>query len=143
MSDKLTNELLPCPFCGGPPYVHTMPRKKITQIRCSACGFGRGGAEKWNTRAQARANAQGEAVAIHYPDCWDTAAYPTVADALAEVYGSFKCSNDDNQHPDSLPDDDTCPHVMSKFATQLDCLQARDKWHRERISELRAHMGRK
>lgn len=26
---------------------------------------------------------------LHYPDCWDTAAYPTVYDALQEV---FRCS---------------------------------------------------
>lgn len=30
--------------------------------------------------------------ALHYPDCWDTAAYPTVLDAVLEV---FKCSNDE------------------------------------------------
>lgn len=33
--------------------------------------------------------------AIHYPECWDVAAYPTLADALSEVYHHFKCSNDD------------------------------------------------
>ena len=29
--------------------------------------------------------------AIHYPACWDTAAYPTMQDAMAEI-GAFKCS---------------------------------------------------
>lgn len=29
--------------------------------------------------------------AIHYPACWDTAAYPTVRDALTEI-AAFKCS---------------------------------------------------
>lgn len=33
--------------------------------------------------------------AIHYPECWDTAAYPTVLCALHEIYEWFKCSNDD------------------------------------------------
>lgn len=32
------------------------------------------------------------AAAIHYPDCWDTAAYSTLADALAAVYEHFRCS---------------------------------------------------
>ena len=29
----------------------------------------------------------------------------------------------------SASDTQTCPHVMSQFATQLDCLKARDEWH--------------
>jgi len=29
----------------------------------------------------------------------------------------------------SASDMQTCPHVMSQFATQLDCLKARDEWH--------------
>lgn len=32
------------------------------------------------------------AQAIHYPDCWDTAAYPTLGHALAGVYHHFQCS---------------------------------------------------
>jgi hypothetical protein len=32
------------------------------------------------------------AEAFHYPACWDTAAYPTLADALSAVYDRFKCS---------------------------------------------------
>jgi len=35
------------------------------------------------------------AKAIHYPECWDTAAYPTLESALAELFAWFKCSNDD------------------------------------------------
>jgi len=38
------------------------------------------------------------AAAIHYPECWDTAAYPTLEDAMAEIYAWFKCSNDDREH---------------------------------------------
>jgi len=34
------------------------------------------------------------AKAIHYPECWDTAAYPTLKSALEEVYASFKCSDE-------------------------------------------------
>lgn len=33
--------------------------------------------------------------AIHYPECWDTAAYPTVLCALEEIYAWFRCNNDD------------------------------------------------
>ena len=29
--------------------------------------------------------------AIHYPRCWDTMAYPTLADAVIEVYKAFRC----------------------------------------------------
>ena len=36
--------------------------------------------------------------AIHYPECWDTAAYPTLESALAEVYAAFRCTNEDT-HP--------------------------------------------
>lgn len=39
--------------------------------------------------------------AIHYPEHWDTAAYPTVADALAEVYADFKCT--DESHAADAP----------------------------------------
>ncbi len=29
---------------------------------------------------------------IHYPDCWDTMAYPTLEDALWEIIGHQECS---------------------------------------------------
>lgn len=41
------------------------------------------------------------AQAIHYPQCWDTAAYPTVKSALAEVHASFHCSECNPQPHDS------------------------------------------
>lgn len=31
------------------------------------------------------------AVLIHYPGCWDTAAYPTLEDAMLEVAAWSKC----------------------------------------------------
>lgn len=34
------------------------------------------------------------AQALHYPECWDTAAYPALSDALAAVYEHFKCSQE-------------------------------------------------
>ncbi|MGC8213264.1 DUF551 domain-containing protein [Ralstonia pseudosolanacearum] len=38
------------------------------------------------------------AAAIHYPGCWDTAAYPTIESALAETGENFQCTNDDCPH---------------------------------------------
>lgn len=42
-----------------------------------------------------RQNFEQVAKWIHYPECWDTAVYPTLADAMAEIAASFKCSNQD------------------------------------------------
>jgi len=36
-------------------------------------------------RDAARAAMAGIATHIHYPECWDTAAYPTVVDAVREI----------------------------------------------------------
>lgn len=33
-------------------------------------------------------------LAIHYPECWDTAAYPELHDALNEVKETFDCTNE-------------------------------------------------
>jgi hypothetical protein len=38
------------------------------------------------------------AQAIHYPDCWDQDAYPTLASALNELVSAFQCTNKDT-HP--------------------------------------------
>lgn len=38
------------------------------------------------------------AKAIHYPECWDTAAYPTVESALHEMTAEFQCANDHCAH---------------------------------------------
>ena len=38
---------------------------------------------------------------IHYPECWDTVAYPTLATALLEClafFRAFKCTNEDCPH---------------------------------------------
>lgn len=35
------------------------------------------------------------ASAIHYPECWDTAAYPTVESALSEVFAHYRCTEHD------------------------------------------------
>lgn len=43
-------------------------------------------------------DAKAIGLAIHYPDCWDTAAYPTLDSALAEIAAwgkAFRCTNDD------------------------------------------------
>lgn len=37
---------------------------------------------------------------IHYPECWDTGAYPTLADAVCEITG---CDPDQCTHPQDIP----------------------------------------
>ncbi|WP_179254799.1 hypothetical protein [Burkholderia sp. AU15512] len=39
------------------------------------------------------------AQAIHYPECWDTVAYPTVESALREVYVAFRCQQCEQPEP--------------------------------------------
>jgi hypothetical protein len=39
--------------------------------------------------------------AIHYPECWDTATYPTLQDAIRAI-GAFKCANYDGQHDGAI-----------------------------------------
>ena len=36
---------------------------------------------------------------LHYPDCWDTAAYPTLEDAIIEAKAWANCTNEDCQCP--------------------------------------------
>ncbi len=56
--------------------------------------------EGWNGALAAVRKVLGSslAAAIHYPDCWDTAAYPTIESALAEIGDDFLCTNDDCPH---------------------------------------------
>lgn len=42
--------------------------------------------------APASVPQQSLADALHYPGCWDTAAYPALSDALSAANGYFKCS---------------------------------------------------
>lgn len=44
------------------------------------------------------------AAAIHYPECWDTAAYPTVESALAEVFAHYHCTEHDAPAEVPMPD---------------------------------------
>ncbi|MCL1618358.1 hypothetical protein [Ralstonia pseudosolanacearum] len=44
------------------------------------------------------------AAAIHYPDCWDTAAYPTLAHALTELYVWFKCASENCAKRQAAPE---------------------------------------
>ena len=36
---------------------------------------------------------------LHYPDCWDVAAYPTLEDAIIEAKSWTHCTNEDCQCP--------------------------------------------
>jgi len=39
------------------------------------------------------------AIAIHYPECWDTTCYDSIESALQELAYWFRCSNPDCAHP--------------------------------------------
>ncbi|MGI4891851.1 MAG: hypothetical protein ACRYGJ_22515, partial [Janthinobacterium lividum] len=60
--------------------------------------------EGWNGALAAVRKVLGSslAAAIHYPGCWDTAAYPTIESALAEMGEEFQCTNDDCPHHSDL-----------------------------------------
>lgn len=49
--------------------------------------------------------------AIHYPGCWDTAAYPTLESALHEMTAWFKCSNDECQQRAAVSDAEIDAHL--------------------------------
>ncbi len=51
----------------------------------------------------ARPTAESLAAAIHYPECWDTAAYPTMLHALSETAASFRCTNQDTHVKSTEP----------------------------------------
>lgn len=46
------------------------------------------------------------APAIHYPECWDTAAYPTVESALSEVFAHYRCTEHDAPAEVPMPEED-------------------------------------
>lgn len=55
--------------------------------------------QAWQAAKRDAAQAQQHdaiADAIHYPGCWDTAAYPTAADALKAVFEHYRCTNDEH-----------------------------------------------
>ncbi|MDH5640874.1 MAG: hypothetical protein OEY28_06235 [Nitrospira sp.] len=69
--------------------------------------------------------------ALHYPDCWDIAAYPTVSEALQEVSHSVKCSEPSEPAPEGK-----CPTCGS------DCNERDELVKAEReIERLRAEKG--
>jgi len=47
--------------------------------------------------------------AIHWPECWDTAAYPTARHALEEVYAHFRCTQcEPASEPGTCAQGDNC-----------------------------------
>lgn len=52
--------------------------------------------EPWQKIAEGLDAERKEIMAeIHWPECWDTACYDTLASAMAELYTHFKCSDED------------------------------------------------
>lgn len=73
--------------------------------------------------ALASAPVKDLAAAIHWPACWDAAAYPTVDSALAALAASFQCSNQDtHQAPDIDLDSLTEPSALSALADGLESI---------------------
>jgi hypothetical protein len=64
------------------------------------------------------------ASAIHYPDCWDQDAYPTLAAALNELAAWFRCSNQDTHS--SQPTEPAQPVAAEAVAQADDCRIALD-----------------
>lgn len=75
--------------------------------------------EAWQARA-ALACAP-VAAAIHWPDCWDTAAYPTLESALAATYATFRCQNTDT-HPAPDEGDPEDPSALAALADGLESI---------------------
>jgi hypothetical protein len=67
----------------------------------------------WNLRSPMRELAE-IAKTIHYPDCWDTAAYPTIYSALNELAGCVGCS--ECKYPGVNPDAGQKPTPQSDKA---------------------------
>ena len=57
--------------------------------------------------------------AIHYPACWDVAAYPELDDALAELFQAFRCQEC------APPADDEAVKLLRKAKDYLDRWEAR------------------
>ncbi len=98
-------------YAGNPGYSHG-DYADTMRIAADECERFHGGMVAWKQTAQNKDRKLGEEMtarindriaarvgslegAIHYPACWDTAAYPTLADALSAVYDHFKCSECD------------------------------------------------
>ena len=104
------SELKPCPFCGKLPEIELLAGFECVRHEdgdCPICPVIGWSLCVWNCRFDdtppvwTRVQDGDVASAIHYPDCWDTACYPTLASALSEMYAWFECSNDDCERPTS------------------------------------------
>jgi hypothetical protein len=84
--------------------------KLVNEFRHACEGVEGHAVPQWRAilaHVSALANSKTEAAVlakeIHYPACWDTAAYPTLADALNAVYADFLCQ--DESHSPAAPID--------------------------------------
>lgn len=51
----------------------------------------------------AEANLRELGAILHYPECWDDIAYPTLADALKEIFTCSVCANPEAYGVDAKP----------------------------------------
>ncbi|MDE1008183.1 MAG: hypothetical protein OSB38_21170 [Paraburkholderia fungorum] len=142
----MSDELERCPFCGAPANApqNITPTKRATwEISCAIfCVAIRRGSRKevvasWNKRAALSATqpaavdreaskpaaeipfAGDIAQAIHYPECWDTAAYPNFVSALREVYSHFQCSECIATTAPSVEQDERGANTFTKIGDSL------------------------
>lgn len=90
-----------------------------------------------NANTQPSPSSVGDA--IHYPECWDVAAYPTLENALSELYAFFKCSNDEcaKRPVNSVGDAIRAmplPEADYKFGTKG--MLCEDAWTADQVREL-------
>jgi hypothetical protein len=77
------------------------------------------------------------AQAIHYPECWDTAAYPNFVSALREVYSHFQCSECIATTAPSVEQDDRAAFEVwaedqqlsvDRHGSSYDCPETQSAW---------------
>lgn len=79
------NAHLECTACGGSGHIEDQKAISATKPALEALRVGQQAVPSTDLK-------DAFAQALHYPDCWDTAVYPALSDALAAVYEHFKCS---------------------------------------------------
>ena len=106
--DRLAASPVEQPAAAPTPCVHPDDPKACYRVRCQLGG--KCVDDDMSPRQPAAAPIDGTreriAKALHYPDCWDTAAYPTLDTAVLESLNSFLCSECMASLPAAAPIDE-------------------------------------
>lgn len=128
---KQYDNLKPTPdnLCGHSLRIHDV---------CPRCGMM--GALEYMTKAQQReipliSAEQAKMIAeeLHYPDCWDTMAYPSLFSAVYEISNCNECAQPTKREliDDTLPKDVHIGAAVFKKGVKLDTLiNAATRWHK-------------